>query len=60
MKTTEKTLRMAVGAPKAFKEACEQAGIPPTARQLRKWNEGYGTAYRTHNNLPIQPVKKAG
>jgi hypothetical protein len=30
-----------------FRAACEQAGIPPTKRQARRWRQGRGLAYTT-------------
>jgi hypothetical protein len=32
-----------------FKGACELAGIPPTSRQARKWNNNQGLALRFRN-----------
>ena len=34
---------------KAFKAACDRAGIPPTVRQLGKWNRKRGLAYANRN-----------
>lgn len=30
----------------SFKDACASAGIPATARQASKYNNGYGAAFR--------------
>jgi hypothetical protein len=32
-----------------FRASCEMAGIPPTPRQARKWNNGQGVALRHRN-----------
>ena len=45
-----------------FREACERAGIPPTARQASKWRAKIGKAWlfgRTSNNDSAELLKKA-
>lgn len=44
VKVRRKDVPLADNPPKAFKKACEKAGIPPTKRQLSKWNNNRGAA----------------
>jgi len=37
----------------AFKDACSVAGIEPTKRQARKWNNKRGAAYNFKHNIEM-------
>ena len=43
----------------AFKQFCEQAGVPSTARQASKFRNGYGAAARAAGKNKRQNPRKA-
>jgi hypothetical protein len=52
------TNREAAQTDEEFRQACEDAGVPPSRQQFRKWKYRRGLAYQTKFGLVVDSRQK--